>query len=198
MNSMLDVIISFIIAGMVILIVVQVDTSVKASSIFIQQDLHTEENLKLAADILHWEMRKIGHCLIRPEKSITLADSSHIKFSYNKNPKAVPGVHQSDSTHIEYIFNTLDTDTENPRDKKFIREVNGQTHNGYSLGLTRLRMQYFNQQGFELSTPVISDSLRKIRMIRVTLQIESKEPFKGEYSKFMYIMRITPKNLLGT
>jgi len=197
MNSMLDVMISFIIAGMIILIVVQVDTSVKASSIFIHQDLHTEENMKLAADIMNWEMRKIGHCLVRPEKAITLADSSHIKFSYNKNPRAVLGVHLSDSTHVEYIFNTLDTETQNPRDKKFIRKVNGQGNNGYSLGLTRLRMQYFNQQGTELSTPVVSDSLRKIRMIRVTMQVESKEPFKDEYSRFMYIMRITPKNLLG-
>ncbi|MBN2412893.1 hypothetical protein JXQ31_14490 [candidate division KSB1 bacterium] len=197
MNSMLDVIISFIIAGMIILIVVQVDTSVKASSIFIQQDLHTEENLKLAADIMNWEMRKIGHCLTRPERAITLADTSQIRFSYNKNPKAVLGVHISDSTHIEYIFVTPDTSTENPRDKKFVRKVNGENHSGYSLGLTRLRMQYYNQQGFEFSTPVVSDSLRKIRMIRVSLQIESKEPFKGEYSRFMYIMRITPKNLLG-
>ncbi len=197
MNSMLDVIISFIIAGMIILIVVQVDTSVKASSIFIQQDLHTEENLKLTSDILNWEMRKIGHCLVRPEQSITLADTSQIRFSYNKNPRAVLGFFQSDSTHIEYIFTTPDTATENPRDKKFVRKVNGHNHSGYSLGLTRFRMQYYNQQGYELSTPVVSDSLRKIRMIRVTLQIESKEPFKGEYSKFMYIMRVTPKNLLG-
>jgi len=198
MNSMLDIIISFIIAGMIILIVVQVDTNVKASSIFILQDLQTEGNLKLVSDILNWEMRKIGHCLFYPERSITFADSSHIKFSYNKNPRAVLGVHNSDSTHIEYIFNAQDLNTPNPRDKKFVRKVNGQNHDGYSLGLTRLRLQYFNQHGVEFPTPVVPDSLRKITTIRVTMQMESKEPFKGEYSRFMYIMRITPKNLLGT
>ncbi|HPG40211.1 MAG TPA: hypothetical protein PLP19_14830 [bacterium] len=197
MNSMMDVIISFVIAGMIILIVIQVDSNVKSSSIFIEQDLHAQEYMKLTADVMNWELRKIGHCLAKPERAIRVADTSRIVFDYNKNPRAVLGFNNGDSTRIEYLFNVLDETTPNPRDKKFIRKIDGASHNGYSLGLTRVFMQYYNKQGTLLATPVCADSLRKIKTIRVNLEIESKEPFKEEYSRFIYSMRITPKNLLG-
>jgi len=197
MNSMMDVIISFVIAGMIILIVVQVDSNVKSSSIFIEQDLHAQEYLKLTADVMNWELRKIGHCLAYPERAIRVADTSRIVFDYNKNPRAVLGFNNGDSTRIEYLFTTLDDKSPNPRDKLFIRKVDGASHSGYSLGLTRVFLQYYNKQGTLLATPVSADSLKKIKTIRVNLEIESKESFKDEYSRFIYSMRVTPKNLLG-
>lgn len=197
MNSMMDVIISFVIAGMIILIVVQVDSNVKASSIFIEQDLHAQQFLKLTADVMNWELRKIGHCLAYPERAIKIADTARIVFDYNKNSRAVQGFNDGDSIRVEYLFNVLDENTPNPRDKKFIRKVNGASHNGYSLGLTRVNFQYYNKQGNLLAAPVHADSLKKIKTIRVNLGIESKESFKDEYSRFIYSMRVTPKNLLG-
>ena len=208
MNSMMDIITSFIIAGMLGLIVIQTDANVKSSSIALQRDIRTQDQMKMVSDMISWEFRKIGHCLqdkyMNPKdptnfKAITLADSSHIKFSYFDNPRAVPGVSAfvSDSIAVEYLLSSDDTDTPNPYDKKLVRRVNGQYHAGYSLGLTRFRLQYYNKQGTELTTPVVSDSLPRIRSIRITYQIESREPFKNEYSKFMYVTRITPKNLLG-
>jgi hypothetical protein len=197
MNSMMDIIISFVIAGMIVLIVIQVDSNVKSSSIFIEQDLHAQQYLKVTSDIMNWELRKIGHCLARPEHAITVADTSRIIFSYNKNPRAVLGFNNADSTRIEYLFTVDDQDTPNPRDKKFVRKVDGGSSPGFSLGVTRVFFQYYNKQGTLFTTPVVADSLKKIKTIRVNLAVESKEPFKGEYSRFTYSMRITPKNLLG-
>ncbi len=197
MNSMMDIITSLIIAGMLILIIIQVDSNVKASSIFLQQDIRTQDNMSVLNDIVSYDFRKIGHCLSDPDNAISLADTSRIRFSYNTNPRAVLGVHTSDSVQVEYYLFGDDTASPNPNDKKLLRKVNNSNHDGYCLGLTRFRLRYYNRQGTELSTPVVADSLSRIRSIRVAYRIESREPFKGEYSKFMFVTRITPKNLLG-
>ena len=190
MNNLLDVIFAFIIVGILILAVLQVDMNVKANAINIQKDLIAQENTGVLSEIIEYDLRKIGHGLRHPFRAIKAADTSRVVFSYDRNPTTV-----LDSIRVEYRVIPAQS-TPNPDDILIQRIVNGNQTNNISLGATRLRFSYYNDKGLQFNTPVVSDSLQRIRTIEMILSVESKESFQGEYSQVDYQTRITPKNLL--
>ncbi|OGC05822.1 hypothetical protein A2V82_03345 [candidate division KSB1 bacterium RBG_16_48_16] len=187
---MQDVLIALIIIGMVIVTSLRVDSNAKSNAVIARHDEIAQSSMKIITDYVEEDFRRIGHGLIVPSKAITLADSSRIIFSYDKNPSAV-----FDSIRIEYKTEPANT-TENPYDKILIRRLNYGASLGAALGVTRFKLTYFNQYGNVLPTPVVSDSLSKIREIEMLIIINSTESMENQYARAQYVTRFTPKNLL--
>ena len=169
MNSHLDVLIAFFFLGVLILIGLTVDSNMRAHTIVTSQDYSVQTNTRVLTDIIEYDFRKIGHGLINPLGSVASADTSHIIFSYDRHPLSA-----FDSIRVEYSLLPANS-TPNPNDKLLLRRVNGANINGAALGVTRFFLKYFNQQGAQLATPVTADSLRRIRLIELTLELKGTE-----------------------
>jgi hypothetical protein len=191
MNSLLYITIGLIIIGMLTLLLVQMDSTVKVHSIFMVQTIANNGNLNVISRILEFDLRKIGHGLRAPLRAIHLADSSRILFSYDQQPFSL-----FDSIRVDYQLSD-NTVTPNPRDKLLTRTVNGNRQTRISMGVTRLRFRYYNQAGTELAVPVVSDSLSKIKSIRLLLTMQNTESVQGRYVTAFYSSQISPKNLLA-
>jgi hypothetical protein len=190
MNALRDSMIALFIAGMIGLIAVQISGNAKEHVIITQQSLATQENMHTMTDILEYDIRKIGHGLIDPFSAISLADTAHLIFSYDKDPFST-----YDSIHVEY-YALAATSTPNPNDKVLYRKVNNKSFKAAAMGLSKLKFYYYNAFGTKLKTPVCSDSLSKIREVEIEMKMENTMGFNKKYSKALYSSRIIPKNLL--
>jgi hypothetical protein len=190
MNALRDTLIALFIAAMIGIIAIQISGNAKGHVITTQQTLATQENMSTMTDILEYDIRKIGHGLIDPFSALSLADDSHLIFSYDKNPYST-----YDSIQVEY-YTLAATSTPNPNDKVLYRKVNNKSVNAAAIGLSNLKFNYYNAFSTQLQTPVCTDSLPKIREIEIIMAMENKEGFKNKYSKALYSSRIIPKNLL--
>jgi len=190
MNSHLDVLIAFFFLGVLLLIGLTVDSNMRAHTIVANQDYSIQTSTRVLTDIIENDFRKIGHGLLDPFGSVTLADTSHIIFSYDQHPFST-----FDSVRIEYSLLPANS-TPNPYDKILRRRVNGANSTSPALGVTRFFLQYYNQQGTQLATPVTADSLRRIRLIEMTLVLKGTEGFNSRYSTSKFVTSFTPKNLL--
>ncbi len=186
----MDVLIAVIIMGSLIVTAMTVDSNTRSHVIKTTQDLSNQESARVITDIIEEDFRKIGHGLINPFAAIALADSSHIIFSYDRDPSTA-----YDSLRVEYFLAPA-LSTPNPYDKKLVRRVNGQTVRSAALGVARFKLKYYNQYGVLLPTPVAADSLSKIREIELRMVFKSPVGFKRRYARASYITRFTPKNLL--
>jgi len=190
MNSLLYITVGLIIIGMLTLLLIQMDSTVKIHSTFMVHAMTNGGNLNVISRIMEFDLRKIGHGLRAPLRAIHIADSSRILFSYDQQPFSL-----FDSIRVDYQLSD-NAVTPNPRDKLLTRTVNGNRQTRISMGVTRLRFRYFNQSGTELPTPVVADSLAKIKSVRLLLAIQNTESINGRYATAYYSTQISPKNLL--
>ena len=190
MNSMMDMMIATVVMGLLILAAMNVDSNTRSSVITSRQDLSAQQIINVLSDIVEEDFRKIGHGLNKPLESIILADSSHIIFSYDRDPSS-----NYDSTRVEYYLVPA-LSTPNPFDKKLIRNIKNGQDSGTALGITRFKLQYYNKNEVKLQSPVVSDSLSKIRRIELDLVVHSTESFRDRYATARYVTQFVPKNLL--
>ena len=191
MNALMDVLIASIIAGSVLLISLKIDTNAKENLHVSRQSFITQKNIRLVSEIVEHDFRKMGHSLIKPKKAITLADTSHIVFSYDRNPSSV-----YDSMRVEYSTGPAPA-TQNPNDFKLFRKLNNASPNLVSIGITKFFLRYFNKKGALLTTPVVADSLSSINIIEIAIQCQSTDKIRDRYEHAKFLTRITPKNLLA-
>ena len=193
MNAMMDILLAFIIGGMLILSAMRMDINVKSHAIRRRHDLSAQENIHVMADMLEYDIRKIGHALPISQLPIIAADSNSITFQYYMVSKS----NINDTTKYQIQYKTLPAqETENPNDLALQRIVNGNQDGGGSLGLIRLNFEYRNHHYQLLPTPVCADSLRSIRQILITMQAQSRYSYNNEYANASFVTRILPKNLL--
>jgi hypothetical protein len=190
MNSLLYITVGLIIIGMLTLMLVQMDSTVKIHSTFMVHAMANNGNLNVISRIMEFDLRKIGHGLRAPLRAIHIADSARILFSYDQKPFSL-----FDSIRVDYQLSD-NTVTPNPRDKLLTRTVNGNSQTRISMGVTRMRFRYYNQAGTELAVPVVADSLLKIKSIRLLLAIQNTEAVQNKYVTAYYSSQISPKNLL--
>jgi len=190
LNSIFDVVLSFAIGGLVLLSALRMDSSLKTQTFHSSYELNTLENMSTLKEVIQYDFRKIGHGLDDPWSAITLADTSHIIFSYDQNPSST-----FDSIRVEYVLNPT-SHTSNPDDKILQRIVNGQSFAGASLGVTEFTLTYYNKHGTMLPRPVVADSISRIRTIGLELVVQSGESIEQEYKETRFQALFSPKNLL--
>ncbi len=183
MNTGLDLALASIIGGVLLLLLVNMNSRVADET----NRAYTEgmpvvvtRQIKM---LLDYDLLKIGYGLIRPRMAITQADTNILAFNY-KPTKAATG----DSIRVQWqimypVVNKVTKLFPNGRSAKdslpninegFVyRSVNGQSQL-VSYGMTRFFFNYFDADGVQIGTPIDSTNRLRIKMIRVTYRIESR------------------------
>ncbi len=168
MSVMLDIFGSAFIAGMLLLMVLKLNLFASNANYYSDNELKLQQNAKTLAEILNYDLRKIGYK--NPSTSMLIADPKRIKFFADMDEPGTAGHGVIDV--VEYFLgdSTEATGTSNPRDKVLYRVLNNtDTLGGPSLGLVDLQFSYLNSKG------VVTSILDSIRYIKAEFWVEPSD-----------------------
>lgn len=198
MSTLLDILNSTIIGGIIILMVLTVLDTRQSFFLAFNDDLIVQQNLTALSRTLEYDLKKIGFAIPEDEQVVMQADSTVFKFrgDIDKNWQA--------DTLEYYTGSTSElASTANPRDRFLYRKVNGLPASGFNVGLvTDFLFEYLNQDGQVLDTSIPSNLLA-IKMVRITFRVENPavygqdaNPAQTEYqSAFWQQTRLVSRNL---
>jgi len=190
MGYLLDIVGSFIIAGMVIMILLAVNINNNASSSVILFTTIEQQKVTDVSELIEYDFYKIGY-RIQDEK-IAIADSNEIKFYtdiYNDN--------LVDSVHY-YLGETFDlTVTTNPNDRLLHRRRNDTDSLSTAIPVVDFNLTYFDSIGNTLAyASLTSSGVRElIKSIKIEITVESDEMYDEQYRASEWKKKISPKNL---
>jgi hypothetical protein len=168
MNTMLDILGSTIIGGMLLLLVFKLNLFMSESGYSSDKELRLMQNTKTLAEIMNSDFRKIGYNY-EPTAIIT-AQTDRFKFVGDLEAPGQAGNGVVDT--VEYFLedSTHVPGTTNLKDKILVRVLNNaDTISGPSLGLVKLQFSYLDS----VSTPTVD--LSKIRYIKTEMWVEPEE-----------------------
>ena len=168
MAVILDIIMSTVLGGILILNVLTAnDMAAEYSSVY-SGDMIVQEILVTTAQYIEGEFRNMGYGVPQGKPTIVHADSSSISFlmDANRTGTAVDTVRYSLGTTSELL------ETPNELDMNLYRSVNG--GNRMVVGVvTVFRLRYITRTGVTLTTPVPSDRLGEIQEVEITMEIQN-------------------------
>lgn len=191
MATMLDLVGSVMLFGILILTIGRVQTNLNTAMYENTFTLITQRNAVELARQIEFDIPKIGyHATTEKIKS---ADSTKIKFRGDVQNNNIVD-------EIEYRIGTVAdaSGTPNPIDFPLYRKDRfGEITQLW--GMTHFKLEYFNMAYQKLATPVVSDSLPKIYAIRITFIIEGREPagsaIDTTYYSITWQKLIYPRNM---
>lgn len=194
MSVYLDLIGSFIIGGMLLLAILNLNGTLIDSSYQNTFDLIVQENLASLVRLIGYDFRKIGFGVSDPATAILLADSTRITFQADIDQ-------DGDVDTLRYYTSepTAATSTPNPEDRLLYRVVNSEPAEGDAWGVTEFKLRYFDTNGSE------TGDLGSIRAIEVSLTVQGAYPYgkivvedveKDRYSLAAWEATFWPRNLI--
>lgn len=183
MGAILDLIGSFIIGGLLLLMVLAVNNNASQFSVQNGQQLSTQENLTELAAEIEYDFRKIGYHVPVHSASILSCDSTSVTFLADMDNNGTVET-------VSYALGSPYTvrGTENPNDKQLTRQV-GLTQIKNSLGLTDFKLKFYDSHGN------LTWTTTAIKCVEITLKVESQFSVEGEFAQSIWTTRIYPRNL---
>ncbi len=192
--AIIDIIGSIIIGGFILLILFRTNASATENTYDNSSDLIVQEDITTIVQLLENDFRKIGYCedwtkIPDPTKSIIYADSSGIKFLTDTQNNGTV------DTLYYYLGPTSDLpNTPNPNDRILYRQVNNNTPQKISLGITEFNMLYFGALGDTLTFPITAPGA--ISSMQITIRVENSEAYNYKYvDAFWRQIRLAARNL---
>ena len=194
MSTLLDIIGSSFIGGMILLLVLKMNLFISYSTIASDNELQLQQNAKTLAEILDNDFRKIGYKY--EGISIITAEKEHIKFVGDLQRPGEIGYGVVDT--VEYLVkdSTFTLGNTNQNDIILVRVLNGtDSIKGSSLGLVKLNFSYLDSLYF------ITTDLTKIAYIKTEIWVEPVEKIENfitgnQDSVFTYWeFTINPRNI---
>lgn len=175
MASMLDMVGSAIIFGVLILTVARIQENL--NSTLYQNTFNTQTQqlaISIARQIEH-DFTKVGYRIATGSQKVFHADSTKIAF---KGALTYGGSVDS----IVYELGALDTTTQNPQDYRLIRAANG-VEISQRIGLVDFRLSYFDTTNTVMTLPISTvAAFNAIRSVNVRLRFESMEPVQQAFT----------------
>ncbi|MCW8817587.1 MAG: hypothetical protein OQK52_06930 [Ignavibacteriaceae bacterium] len=194
MSTIIDIMGSTFIAGLLLLLILKLNLFMSNASYASDNELKMQQNAKTYAEILNYDFRKIGYK--HDGVSIITAKNDQFKFVGDLQRPGESGYGIIDT--VEYFIrdSSYSLGTLNQNDIILVRVVNSKDSiSGSSLGLVKLNFSYLDS----LSIP--TNILSKIKYIKTELWVEPTEPVNnfltGEKdSVFTYWeFTINPRNI---
>jgi len=190
MGYLLDIVGSFIIAGMVVMILLAVNINNTASSSVILFTTLEQRKVTDVSELIEYDFYKIGYRI--PDEKIAIADSNEIKFYTDINNDDVV-----DSVHY-YLGELTDlSSTTNPNDKPLHRRRNDTDSLSTKIPVVDFNLSYFDSIGNSLDyASLTSSGVRElIKSIKIKITVESDEMYDEQYRTSEWKKKISPKNL---
>ena len=193
-STLLDILGSIIIGGLILLILFRLNTSATSNLYNNTSEANVQSAMISVGTVLEDDFRKIGYCkdwtkIPDPTKAILFADTSSIKFLADLNNTGTV------DTVYYYLGPTSELlNTPNPRDRLLYRVINNETPKSSNVGITEFKLTYFDSFGNVLSTPVSPPG--QIQKMQIDLRVENPEPIDSTYVvAFWRQLRLTARNL---
>lgn len=189
MQMVYDIIGSMIIGGMILVMVLGFNANLMEGAGMQTFRTTVQGNMTTLTNIMEYDFRKMGYGVPTPQDSaIVYADTTRV---------TIRGDFDDNETieNISYTYNptTLAGGT-NPRTRILTRAVSGLAAQSINVGITKFRLTYFDSAGVAFAGNVVAVPSR-IRSIKLTLNIESKEPYDKNYAGVFWERTIKPSNL---
>lgn len=193
-TTILDIIGSIIIGGVLLIILWRLDDSATQSVINNGQEVVLQQNLTTVTTIIEHDFRKIGYCanwnkIPDPSKSIIQADSTIIVFQTDDDD-------DGNLDTLEYYLGPTSelTSTPNPNDRFLYRILNGKKPREANMGVTQFKLLYYDSGGNRLSAPVSNPG--SIATIEIDVTVEDSYAYNNDYSQaFWKQIKLAAKNL---
>lgn len=193
-STILDIIGSTIVAGMLLLTALRLNDQANETSLLYHNNLSLQENMTALTAIIEHDFRRIGFCkdwtrIPDPSQSIRVADSSRIRFLLDIKWRWTGSMYVEDFGDGDGVVDSVEywvgppsemSSTENPRDRVLYRKVNNQPAQRLEMGVTQFRLRYFDALGDTLTFPITDP--RRVYTMEISLQIESFAPFQVRYT----------------
>jgi lipopolysaccharide export LptBFGC system permease protein LptF len=190
MGYLLDIVGSFIIAGMVIMILLAVNINYSASSSAILFTTIEQRKVTDVSELIEYDFYKLGYRIA--DEKIAIADSNEIKFYTD-----IDNNEFADSIHY-YLGETTDLSyTTNPKDKPLYRKRNDQDSLSNEMPVVDFYLSYFDSIGNTLDYASLTSSAGRklIKSIKIKITVESDEMYDDHYRASEWKKKISPKNL---
>jgi hypothetical protein len=185
-TTIFDIITSTVIAGVLLLIALRLNAQAIETNAIYQNNYNLQQGMVAVVDIVENDFRKIGYCkdftkISPPNIAIVYADSLSIKFLTDIPAQSGPNQFGDGIVDtIWYYTGAAGGNPNNPKEKPLYRIVNGNAVRGWTLGVTRFALRYYDAVGNPLTFP-ISDP-KEIYELEINISLESPAPLtKIEY-----------------
>jgi len=188
MGNLLQLVGSIVIGGLLLLILVRTNVGIQRAAIGNGMDRNMVSNTTALAEIIEYDLRKIGYRIA--SNRISIADSNRLKFKCDIDNNGSPDTieyYMSDSTAL--------STTPNPFDKLLYRIVNNSSPNTSNLGVMNIKFFYYDIDG-NVTTNVLNIKYVKFQL-RTQAPYYSADQYDGsQVFSGAYLERtIRPKNL---
>ncbi|GJQ21530.1 MAG: hypothetical protein HBSIN02_18850 [Bacteroidia bacterium] len=191
MNTTFDYIGSVVVGGMIVVIVLTLNSNIVTSSFQRNLDLLSQESAVNLTTILETDFKRIGY--FANTRPVMLAERKAVRFTGDVNDDGWPDIvtyRLGDPTELRQ--------TKNPSDRPLYRRVDSDSLNVAS-GLVSFALSYLDSAGRvlpydSLRYPVFLD---RIKMIQIELRIEPTDPVDTTFIPVEIRRVITPKNIGG-
>ncbi|MGA3245759.1 MAG: hypothetical protein ABSE41_14170 [Bacteroidota bacterium] len=180
-STILDIITSAVIAGVLLLIALRLNAQANESTMVYNGSVILQQNITTLVAWIEHDFRQIGYCrdwtkIPKSSAAFRRADSSDITFWTDVNNT---GNLDSIRWFIGPLTDPVVAATPNPRDRLIYRVVNGAATKGWNLGVTQFQLKYFDYTRRVLTTPVASPDM--IFEIQISIACESPYKFSTQW-----------------
>ncbi|MBU1881747.1 hypothetical protein KKA08_06900 [bacterium] len=183
MSTMLDMLGSFIIGGLLLIMILSYNTNFANMTLEDQFELSVQENMVLLVEEMDFNFRKIGYGVANPWLSIVNGDTSGITLRADVDNDGVIDV-------VNYQLSTTDAaiGTENPNDRILYSTLNGVTIGG-TFGVTDFQVRYYDAGGNQVTDMTL------VRYLEYEMTFESIMPVNSVYARSVWTGTVYPRNL---
>ena len=168
MAAIMDILISFVIGGMLLIIILTANDIAAENQTISNGDMLVQEMLVSTAQVFEGELRNMGFGVAESAATITAADTSSISFltdlGRNGPPVDVIRYYTGPTSELNH--------TQNPTDRLLHRTVNAGAVAAIGA-VTMFRLSYLTQDGELLPTPVPGNRLAEIHTVEVTMEVQN-------------------------
>jgi hypothetical protein len=185
-GTLLDILGSTIIGGMLLMILLRMNDAAVQNNYNYSGERIVQQNLVDVVKLLEYDFRKIGYCanwiaFPNPALGIIQADSNRIHFLTDLVTSGNPFGDGVLDTLKYYLGPTTElTATPNPNDRLLYRVVNSETPKGSNLGITQFKLTYFDANGDRITTMPASPPLG-IAAIQIDIAVENPAAYGNDY-----------------
>jgi hypothetical protein len=192
MSTLLDIFGSVVIAGMLFMMIIKLNLFSKQTSYTSDNELKVIQNTKTLAEILEYDLRKIGY---RSTQAVKFKEAKITEVEFYSDI-------DRDSTNLNDVVRYWVQPSSEPGYLILKRTINnGSEMSGPSLGLDSLKFTYFDSSGDSIKYSDTNSNLDKIRYIKTELWVTSsyavRDAFSNDstFSKTYWEFTINPRNL---
>jgi len=195
-STLLDIVGSVIIGGLILLILFRLNNSATANLYNSYSEATVQQSIVSVVQVLEFDFRKIGYCkdwnkIPDPTKAILYADTSKFVFITDID-------NDGNVDTLDYYLGPTSalSNTPNPRDRLLYRVVNNETPKSANVGLTEFKITYFNSLGDTIKTLPLTSNTGQIHTIQIDVETQNSEAIDSTYvTSFWRQIKLSAKNL---